>query len=205
MCEYSKRLVAWMDGELAESEAAEVEQHVRACPACGKCVSDCEEISREFAAYYAAITQTRPVTRRQKVSSWVPIAASVAAVAAMLMIGFMTRSAKQVPTIQQAAAIPSTVETSPIRETAAPASQPAAAEDHYPPYGQQKAIKVGQPRRTTKLESRKAEWAMIEPAIQIAIPAEAMFPPGAVPEGVTYIANVSLGPDGSVRGIQLQP
>ena len=204
MCEYSKRLIAWMDAELAESEAAEVEQHVRACPACGKCVSACEEICREFAAYYAAFMQTRPVARRQKASGWVPIAASVAAVAAMLMIAFMTRSAKQVPTIQQAAAIPSTVETSPIPKTTAPASL-LAAEDHYRPYRQQKAIRVGQPRRTTKLESTKAEWAMIEPAIQIAIPAEAMFPPGAVPEGVTYIANVSLGPDGLVQGIRLQP
>ena len=203
MCEYSKRLIAWMDGELAESEAAEVEQHVRACPACGKCVSACEEICREFAAYYAAFTQTRPVARRQKVSGWVPIAASVAAVAAMLMIAFMTRSAKQVPTIQQKAAISSTVETSPIAH--AVLASPSAAEDHYRPYRQQKAIRVGQPRRTTKLESRKAEWAMIEPAIQIAIPAEAMFPPGAVPEGVTYIANVSLGPDGLVQGIRLQP
>ena len=203
MCEYSKRLIAWMDGELAKSEAAEVEQHVRACPACGKCVSACEEICREFAAYYAAFTQTRPVAQRQRVSSWVPTAASVAVVAAMLMIAFITRSAKQVPTIQQAAAIPSTVETSPIAD-AVPASPPAA-ENHYPLYRQQKPIRVGQARRTTKPESAKAQWAMIEPAIQIAIPAEAMFPPGAVPEGVTYIANVSLGPYGLVQGIRLQP
>ena len=204
MCEYSKRLVAWMDGELAESEAAEVEQHVRACPACGKCVSACEEICGEFAAYYAAFTQTRAVARPQKVSGWVPIAASIAAVAAMVTIALVPRLAKQVPTIQQAAALPSTVPTSAIAETAAPASQPAAV-DHYPSHRQQKAIRVRHPGRTTKLESTKANWAMIEPAIQIAIPADAMFPPGAVPEGVTYIANVSLGPDGSVRGIQLQP
>jgi hypothetical protein len=44
---------------------------------------------------------------------------------------------------------------------------------------------------------------MADPAVQIAIPADAMFPPGAVPEGVTYIANVSLT-DGSVQGIRLQ-
>ena len=197
MCEYSKRLVAWMDGELGESEAAEVEQHVRACPACGQCVAVCEEICREFAAYYAAFTQTRPVARRQKVSGWVPIAASMVAVAAMLAIAFVPRLAKQVPTIQQAAAIPSTVATSAIAETRAPASQPVA---------EQNAISVGHhPRRTAKLGSTKAKWVMIEPAIQIAIPADAIFPPGAVPEGVTYIANVSLRPDGSVRGIQLQP
>jgi len=205
MCEYSKRLVAWMDGELAESEAAKVEQHVRACPACGQCVSACEEICREFAAYYAAFTQTRPVARQQKVSGWVPIAASIVAVAAMLAIAFVPRLAKQVPTIQQAAAIPSTVATSAIAETRAPASQPVA-EDHYPSHRQQNAIRVGHhPRGTAKLGSTKAKWVMIEPAIQIAIPADAIFPPGAVPEGVTYIANVSLRPDGSVRGIQLQP
>jgi len=203
MCEYSKRLIAWMDGELAENEAAEVEQHVRACPACGKCVSACEKICREFAAYYAAYTQTRPVARRQKIFGWAPIAASVAIVAAMLLIAFMTRSAQRVQIIEQAASIPSTVERSPIA-AAVPASPPAA-EDHYPPYRQQKAIRVGQARRTTKPESTNSQWAMIEPAIQIAIPAEAMFPPGAVPEGVSYIANVSLGPDGLVQGIRLQP
>jgi hypothetical protein len=49
-----------------------------------------------------------------------------------------------------------------------------------------------------------ASWAMAEPAIQIAIPADAMFPPGAVPEGVNYVANLSLS-DGSVQGIRLQP
>ena len=141
MCEYSKRLVAWMDGELAESEAAEVEQHVRACPACRQCVSACEEICREFAAYYAAFTQTRPVARRQKVSGWVPIAASIVAVAAMLAIAFVPRLAKQVPTIQQAAAIPSTVATSAIAETPAPASQPVA-EDHYPSHD-----RAGNPNR----------------------------------------------------------
>src|SRR5215469_357854 len=145
MCEYSKRLVAWMDGELAESEAAEVEQHVLACPACGKCVSACEEICREFAAYHAAFPQTRPVARRQKVSGWVPIAASVAAVAAMVAIVFLPHMAKQVPTIQQAAAVPSTVATSAIAETPAPSSQPAG-EDHYPSHRQQKAIRVGHPR-----------------------------------------------------------
>jgi hypothetical protein len=46
---------------------------------------------------------------------------------------------------------------------------------------------------------------MAEPAIQIAIPADAMFPHGAVPEGMTYIANLSLAADGSVQGFRLRP
>ncbi len=33
--------------------------------------------------------------------------------------------------------------------------------------------------------------------VQIAIPADAMFPPGAVPAGFSYITEVSFAPDGS--------
>ena len=45
---------------------------------------------------------------------------------------------------------------------------------------------------------------MADPAIQIAIPADSMFPPGAVPEGVNFVASLSLA-DGSVQAIRLQP
>ena len=202
MCKYSERLIAWMDGELAENEATEVEQHVRACAACGECLSSYEAASREFAAYYSAATQARP--RIDKFPRWVPIAASVAAVALMLAIAFVPRSPKGSPIVRQEAAISSPLYTSPATESAAPTWQPIE-EDHYPPYRQQKAIKVGHPRRPTKLESAKADWAMAEPVIQIAIPADAMFPPGAVPEGVAYIASVSLAADGTVLGLPLQP
>lgn len=47
-------------------------------------------------------------------------------------------------------------------------------------------------------------WALAEPSIQIAIPVEAMFPPGAVPEGITFIADLSVAADGSVQGLRLQ-
>jgi hypothetical protein len=204
MCKYSERLIAWMDGELAENEAAKVEQHVRACAACGECLSSYEAASREFAAYYSAATQARPTPRIDKFPRWVPIAASVAAVALMLAIAFVPRSPKRSPMVQQEAAISSPVSTSPVRKTAAPTWQPIA-EDHRPPYRQQKGITVGPARRPTKLENAKADWVMAEPAIQIAIPADAMFPPGAVPAGVTYIASVSLAADGTVLGLRLQP
>jgi hypothetical protein len=204
MCKYSERLIAWMDGELAENEAAEVEQHARACAACGECLSSYEAASREFAAYYSAATQARPTPRIDKFPRWVPIAAaSVAAVALMLALAFVPRSPKRSPMVRQEAAISSPLYTSPAPESAAPTWP--IAEDRYPPYRQQKATRVGHPRRPTKLESAKADWAMAEPAIQIAIPADAMFPPGAVPEGVTYIASVSLAADGTVLGLRLQP
>jgi hypothetical protein len=58
-------------------------------------------------------------------------------------------------------------------------------------------------RPVVRSKSRAEKPPLTQAAIQIAIPAEAIFPPGAVPEGVTYIA--SLAPDGSVQSIRLQP
>src|SRR5712692_7286944 len=43
------------------------------------------------------------------------------------------------------------------------------------------------------------------PEIQIAIPAEALFPPGAVPEGFQFMADVSIGADGSAQSLRLRP
>ena len=44
----------------------------------------------------------------------------------------------------------------------------------------------------------------MDAAIQIVIPAEAMFPPGAVPNGINFIADLRIAPDGSVKQIRLR-
>jgi len=44
-----------------------------------------------------------------------------------------------------------------------------------------------------------------EPVIQIAIPAEEMFPPGAVPEGMHFVADVTIAADGSAERLRLRP
>ena len=41
--------------------------------------------------------------------------------------------------------------------------------------------------------------------IQIAIPADEMFPPGAVPEGIHFVADLTIAPDGSAERLQLRP
>ena len=46
---------------------------------------------------------------------------------------------------------------------------------------------------------REANWQQAEPAIEIAIPADAVLPPGAVPEGVAFVADVRIAVDGSAR------
>jgi hypothetical protein len=41
--------------------------------------------------------------------------------------------------------------------------------------------------------------------IQIAFPADEMFPPGAVPEGMHFVADVTISPDGSAERLRLRP
>ena len=184
MCDFEGRLVAWMDGELAENEAAEIDQHVGVCEECRAQLSAYEEVSRGFAVYYDASTRTATAAdAHRKLPLWVPIAAA-AAVAAVLLLALLPRSVKQLPSppLVALAATPT------VQETVT------------------KPVKPMQPRHiATRRKAPRASWAMAEPAIQIAIPADAMFPPGAVPEGVTYVANLSFAADGSVQGFRLQP
>jgi hypothetical protein len=48
-------------------------------------------------------------------------------------------------------------------------------------------------------------WRPSEPAVEIIIPAEAMYPPGAVPAGFSFIADVSFAADGSPHALRLWP
>jgi hypothetical protein len=211
-----------MDGELSESDAAEVEQHVRACAACQECVSSYRAASREFAGYYETTTQARPIVQSRKVLRWVPVAAAVAAIAAMLLIAFVVRAAKQAPTVLQAttaapaksnAGMETLVVHPPVKEDKAADKELTKAESPQGlkrsaspvPIGTASSPAVTRGIHGTGSGSAKSDWAMAEPAIQIAIPADAMFPPGAVPEGVTYIANVSLGGNGTVQALRIQP
>jgi anti-sigma factor RsiW len=54
MCEYSGRLIAWLDRELPDQEATNVEWHVGQCAECRKAVSEYEDVSRAFLACYEA-------------------------------------------------------------------------------------------------------------------------------------------------------
>jgi Putative zinc-finger len=184
MCNFSARLVAWMDGELASNEAAAVEQHVRACEPCRERIAAYEDVSRGFAAYYTATTQTALASKpHPKLPSWVPIAAATAAAAVIVLLALLPRASKPVPAVPQVAVTHLPVVAEPATKPLTPVRRVHAASHRRAP---------------------SENWAMTEPAIQIAIPADAMFPPGAVPEGATYVANLNLS-DGSVQAIRLQP
>ena len=61
------------------------------------------------------------------------------------------------------------------------------------------------PAASARNSANVASWTPAEPAIQIAIPAAAMFPPGAVPDGLTFIADVTIAADGSAQRLRLRP
>ncbi len=188
MCDFSGSLIAWMDGELEANEAAVLEQHVHACSECRERVAAYGDVSRRFSAYYGAVRETAEATKaHRKLPRWMPVAAAAAVVAAVvLLLALAPRALKPAPLVGKV------VETHPVAPQAAPEiasrAQSTAPRRHVVAH------------RKTSTANRE----LAGPAIQIAIPADAMFPPGAVPEGVNYVAEVSLA-DGSVQGVRLQP
>jgi anti-sigma factor RsiW len=180
MCNFSAKLIAWMDGELPDDEAAQVERHVRACEQCHISLVRYKKVSSAFVAYCDAATKSQ---KRSRPSHWVPVLAGAGlAAAAALFLGFLHEPVKQSPLPPRAAVSPANV----ILETA--------------PTHVRKVQ-----RRHTAAKNQNANSGLAEPAIEINIPAEAMFPPGAVPEGVNFIADLSIAADGSVQRLRLRP
>jgi anti-sigma factor RsiW len=181
MCDFSGRLIAWLDRELPEEEAADVERHLQECAQCRGRLAAYEQVSGAFHAYCDSIVASRP---RRRLPRWAALASGAVAAAAVLFLAFpRARVERGAPLIPPAAA-PSAaiVETAPVPITAVPRRHTAAR--------------------------RRYQEANLPPAghdIQITIPADAIFPPGAVPEGVNFTADVTIAPDGSARQIRLQP
>ena len=65
--------------------------------------------------------------------------------------------------------------------------------------------RVQRPRLRKQVPAPSAAWQPAEQTIQIIIPADALFPPGAFPEGVSFVADLRLAADGSAGGLALRP
>jgi hypothetical protein len=184
MCDYSGKLVAWLDRELSDDETAEVQRHIRECAECRTQVRKYEQVSKSFETYCDAVVTAKV---RRGMPRWVPVlstAAVLAIAAAVALLLLRPRVELPVPPAAAMVAAPPTV-----------AGEPAPTPS-----------KVVHRRRTPPpSQAQNVNWLPAEPAIQIAIPAESMFPPGAVPEGVNFTADVSLAADGSARQIRLRP
>ena len=188
MCNFDGNLIAWMDGELSSEIASDVERHVRSCGDCRQRLAKYENVSRDFAAYY--LTKNQPVVvPANRVTRWVPYAAAAAAAILLVSSVFVLRRPNKIaPEVRESAKVisPAQAQSHVELSPAVPVASKPIARHRVPPH-----------------QSRPEEASPTQTAIQIAIPAEAMFPPGAVPQGMAYIA--SLAPDGSIQSIRLQP
>jgi anti-sigma factor RsiW len=197
MCDYSRKLIAWIDRELPESEAAELERHVAVCAECREQLASFEWASRAFNAYCEA---TFAAATRRKLPRWLPaagVAAGIAAAATIAAVLMLPR--------QHVALVP-------------PGVPPAAEAPHTPINQSQRQYASVRPTRShnhqrasaTEASARASHVRNIssfpaELPIQIAIPADAMFPPGAVPPGMSFTAELTISADGSAERLGLRP
>jgi len=206
MCDFAGTLIAWLDGELGIGDAADVERHLQLCVECRSRVEAYGQVSRAFEAYcdaYCQAAMAAPSPRLSRRTLTVSAVAATAAVAALFFFASPGRvqlspartpgpmassnivSQRDSPVAVQAAPAPASVQTVPELELRHGAEQTGQA--------------APQPRFA------ETNWPPAAPALEIAIPAEAILPPGAVPEGVSFAADVTIAPDGSAQQIRLRP
>jgi len=198
MCDFSEKLVAWLDHELSFEEAAELERHLEGCLECRSGVDAYKRASSELSAYCDEILESQA---RRGTSRLVLAAATIGAAAAVVALIL---------------ALPRTrVERSALhRVQAAAAASPAIVAKGMPAVA--KPIqKVHRRHAATPVQNQGANDAAApgqasfalpeEPAIQIAIPADEMFPPGAIPEGMHFVADLTIAADGSAERLRLSP
>jgi anti-sigma factor RsiW len=193
MCEFSGKLIAWLDRELPPEEAVGVEGHLESCVECRSSVEAYRRVTTAFDQYCDAYCEAAMASvpggkqRRHVLTAWEAAALAAAAIAALFL--FVARAH---------------VELSPA------ASAPVAAQTNEPADGRQN----GQPTNLSAEQNRQtsasqqmydASGLADEAAVEIAIPADAILPPGAVPEGVSFDADVTIAPDGSAQQIRLTP
>ena len=187
--------MAWLDRELGNDETVELERHIGACSRCRSRLESYKQASATFEAYCDAVLSAK--TQQKRLPRWVPVltTAAAAAITATLVL-VLLRARVEPPALPPPVQVQVQVQAPPpavVLENV-PAPTPAPGKTMHRP----RATTPGTPRQTTN-------WQPTERAIQIAIPAESMFPPGAVPQGVNFIADLSIAADGSAEQIRLRP
>jgi len=200
MCEYSGKLVAWLDRELGPEESAEVGRHLETCAACRARVDACKRVSTDVDAYCEATLAT---SARHKANPWTAVAAAACAAATLAAL-FLVWPRQHVQLRPLPDSRQAVVASPAVAESAAPSLARRAPAIHRRP-----ATLAAHARPEHRAPAaplvRSASFVAQEPVIQISIPADEMFPPGAVPPGMHFIADVTISPDGSAERLRLRP
>jgi anti-sigma factor RsiW len=202
MCNRSDMLIAWLDHELPPHEAADLEQHVAACAECRACMYAYKEVSKSIDAYCDAATES--AAHREPRPRWVPVLSVAAAAVALLLIFPSQRVDRRPPQASVPVAAAASPGNGPTSALAA-ASSDLAGSGKKTPAAVLTKRPILRPHMVAPVQVQNANWMPVEPAIQIAIPADAMFAPGAVPQGVSFTAELSIAADGSAQQLRLRP
>jgi anti-sigma factor RsiW len=186
MCDVQGKLIGWIDRELPADQADEVERHVETCEGCRCWVATYGQVGEAFDAYCDAVMAAKAPRRG---SRWVPVLPGAVVVAASVMLLAFLRTRVEPPPI----VAPTVASASVPNPVPAPAAEPAP-----------RKATIRRHRAAPRVQERGTEMQAMDTAIEIAIPAEAMFPPGAVPNGINFIAELRIAPDGSVKQVRLR-
>jgi hypothetical protein len=207
MCEFDEKLIAWLDGELPALEAAEVGRHLESCVECRSSVEGYKRVSRELQTFCDAAVAS---SVRREALKWVAAASAAGTVAALLALLLVWPRVRVEPRelhvsqgVLQTASRPFPA----VAETPGPPLF-RAGEKTYRGHSGRRPKNFAENRNAPRIPAQKENIRPAmpnEPIFEIAIPAEDIFPPGAVPDGVNFVADVAIATDGSAERVRLRP
>jgi Putative zinc-finger len=219
MCDFSEKLIAQMDGELPEGESADAERHLRACRECRNLLATYQRASSAFDAYCEA---TFVAETRRKSLRWLPAAVAAGILGAAAIVTLLLLAHQRVaqlppresPPTEASHVAAEPAEANVVAANPADAAHPiASAINRAPrqyvaaavPHGRNVARGPASAAPVQSSQARNLSPFAPEPHIEIAIPAEAMFPPGALPPGMSFTADLTISADGSPEGLGVRP
>ncbi len=182
MTEHPRNLAAWLDDELGADESSAVTRHVELC-------GECQARARSYGQVSGMLSELeleRKTSRRWRAA--VVWAGAIAAAVLLAVALWPSKSAGPLVARDEPVTPKTTVHV--------------------------ESIDVVPTRTTVKRVHRRKQvvQAPVQPAmytdgpvVRVAIPAEALFAPGAMPAGAEIYADLVLAADGSARELRLLP
>jgi hypothetical protein len=208
MCKWSDQLIAWLDCELTTDAAATLERHLDGCATCRRQLDTYRRTSAAIVTYgeWALTATNHRIVGRQALIVCAAAAAVVAVVGVFALSPKYGRVETPPESLESSSASLSPLETS---KPVPPSDGPQFRELRVPErQTAMKAVRSGARRRSVSLAAPAGDesgWSPPTPAIRIAIPFNEIFPPGAVPDGVSFNADLTIAPDGSAQWLRLWP
>jgi anti-sigma factor RsiW len=200
MCDFSEKLIAWLDGELSQEEAARIKQHLPGCEECAANVGRYCNASRAFKACCDTVWAAQLQRKRRR---WAPVLTGAIAAATALALMLLTHSRSRTAP----PALPSRLAAAPAitaRQAALPIGGQAVPASIVRVNRRQGRPEPRVPANPTA-QFQDANWQRAEHSIRIAIPVDAVLPPGAAPEGMAFVGDVRFAADGTPQALVLQP